>query len=92
MTRREEHLEMLIARLHESTAATERECLGLHAALHEAIRRLSAVHIRTDDLLLALENPGSAPLNWRGGNPQPKRHRSQSELAQEYTRIFGNDQ
>lgn len=87
----DEMIPPLVSRLHASMARTERECLGLHAALAEAIRRLSAANERTDDLLLALENPGEAPLNWRGGNPQPKRYRTQGELAAEYTRIFGTD-
>ena len=84
-------LNTLISRLHASSAATERECMGLHAALAEAIRRLAALHIRTDDLRLALENPGSAPLNWRGGDPQPKRYRTQADLAADYSRIFKTD-
>lgn len=85
-------LEELIARLHVSMAATEREAMGLHAALVEAIRRLSAQHIRTDDLKLALDNPGSAPLNWRGGNPTPTRFRTREEWSAEYERIFGGEQ
>jgi len=84
-------LETLVARLHASMASTERECMGLHAALVEAIRRLSAQHIKTDDLRLALDNPGSAPLNWRGGDPAPRKFRTQAENAAEYDRIFGED-
>lgn len=89
--RRAENLEVLISRLHTNMAATERDCMGLHAALVEAVRRLHALHQRTDDLKLALDNPGQAPLNWRGGTPQPTRHRTTEEWAAEYTRIFGQD-
>jgi hypothetical protein len=80
------HLEELVTRLHVSMAATER------AALVEAIRRLHVLDQPIDDLKLVLDNPGSAPLNWRGGNPRPTRIRSREEWSNEYERIFGQDQ
>jgi hypothetical protein len=86
------HLEELVTRLHVSMAATEREAMGLHAALVEAIRRLHVLDQPIDDLKLVLDNPGSAPLNWRGGNPRPTRIRSREEWSNEYERIFGQDQ
>jgi len=85
------HLTELVTRLHVSMARTEREALGLHAALVEAVRRLHAVHQRTDDLKLALDNPGEAPLNWRHGHPTTRTHRSQEENAALYKKIWGED-
>jgi hypothetical protein len=55
----------LIGRLQTSEARTERECLGLHAALVEAIRRLKVGEHQTADLEQALAAPASAPLAWR---------------------------
>jgi hypothetical protein len=85
-------LEELVVRLHVSMAGTEREAMGLHAGLVEAIRRLHALEQPIDDLKLVLDNPGSAPLNWRGGNPRPTHIRSREEWSNEYERIFGQEQ
>jgi hypothetical protein len=85
-------LEELVARLHVSMAGTERECVGLHAGLVEAIRRLHALDQPVDDLKLVLDSPGSAPLDWRHGHPRPTRFRTTAENAAEYERIFGTDQ
>jgi hypothetical protein len=82
-------VEALVARLQASMAATERECMGLHAALVEAIRRLNSAHLRTDDLMAALDKPGEAPLNWRGGPaPTSRQARREAYLVTEYLRIF----
>ena len=80
-----------MARLHVSMAGTERECMGLHAGLVEAIRRLHALEQPTDDLTLVLDDPGSAPLNWRGGG-RTRRFRTTEEWSAEYERIFGQDE
>lgn len=87
----EERFEEVISRLHVNCARVERECLGLHAALVEAVRRLHSVHQRTDDLKLALDNPGEAPLNWRHGHPTTRTHRTQEENAALYKKIWGED-
>jgi hypothetical protein len=55
----------LISRLQSSQARSEREALGLHAALVEAIRRLRSLGHASDDLWAALEQPAAAPLAWR---------------------------
>jgi len=84
-------LNTLISRLHTSMNVTEREAMGLHATLAEAIRRLARLGQNTDDLQLALESPEAAPLTWRHDHPYPLRFKTQAERAAEYSRIFGTD-
>jgi hypothetical protein len=75
----------LIGRLQDSQVRSEREALGLHAALVEAVRRLRSLDQPTDDLWTALEHPGEAPLAWRT-RTQDLSTRERSDL---YDTIFG---
>jgi len=83
-------LNTLISRLHSNMNATEREAMGLHAGLTEAIRRLARLGQDTADLQLVLETPGSAPLTYP--HDRFRKIRTLEENAAEYTRIFGTDQ
>ena len=76
----------MIERLQRSQAATERECLGLHGALAEAIRRLVRLGQDSLDLKAALEDPSQAPITWTSVT----RLMTEQQRSDEYERIYGH--
>jgi hypothetical protein len=79
-------LNTLISRLHASMSRTDRECMGLHAGLSEAVHRLRGYGADVSDLLLVLDDPGSAPLTYP--RERFRKLRTLEENAEEYVRIF----
>jgi hypothetical protein len=79
-------LNTMISRLHASMSRVERDAMGLHAALAEAVQRLRGYGADVSDLLLVMDDPGSAPLSYP--RERARKLRTLEENAAEYVRIL----